>query len=155
MPPGSISVLSAPNSSMLIPARYKLLICSAGFQTGRSAHICYSLYFVYLTIFPNKASRKKPAILSKFGHDIHVYLTRCHKILLSIRNSPSSSITLCFISLMAVAFPSKKYETAYVQAQRTSIFFSACLVANLKSTHEDEPYDLLSHHRLTKFCHGT
>jgi hypothetical protein len=29
MPPGVISVLSAPNSSMLIPARYKLLISSA------------------------------------------------------------------------------------------------------------------------------
>ena len=74
----SISVLSDPNSSMLIPARYKLLICSAGFQTGRSAHICYSLYFVYLTIFPNKASRNKPAILSKFGHDIYIYLTAFH-----------------------------------------------------------------------------
>ena len=49
MPPGSVSVLSAPNSSMLIPARYKLLIYSAG-SDGSCQIWRFNCYLTYLIL---------------------------------------------------------------------------------------------------------
>ena len=58
MPPGSISVLSAPNSSMLIPARYKLLTFGASLEGSRF------LWFTSPGLLPNTAVPPKVSFYS-------------------------------------------------------------------------------------------